>query len=131
MTKNEFSTVPGTVIVFPAGLLFWHTVGLNLVYMQCCGSGIWCIFGPGIRDEHPVSYFRELRRNFWSKIYLNSLMRIQFRDLESFWPNNVNNCLNSRDRVSNAGQISSLFCKTKSIFRKFFRHFLSYLRGPI
>ncbi len=38
-----------------------------------------------IRDEHPGSYFRELRNNFSGKnTYLNSLMRIRIR--ESFWP---------------------------------------------
>ncbi len=43
------------------------------------GSGI------RIREEHPGSYFRELRNHFWGYKYLNSLMRIQIRDQESFW----------------------------------------------
>jgi hypothetical protein len=50
---------------------------------QCCGSGsgIRCFFDPWIRDpgwlkkikirdDHPRSYFRELRNNFWVKIIL-------------------------------------------------------------
>jgi hypothetical protein len=37
--------------------------------------------GSKIRDEHPGSYFRELRNNFWVKINLNSLMRIRIRYL--------------------------------------------------
>jgi hypothetical protein len=48
--------------------------------MQCCESGIRCLFDPWIRDpgwikiqdpirnEHPESYFRELRNNFCVKI---------------------------------------------------------------
>ncbi len=47
-------------------------------------SGAFLCFlttGSGIRDEHPGSYFRELRNNFWgTKNYLNSLMRIWLRD---------------------------------------------------
>jgi hypothetical protein len=35
------------------------------------GSGIQ------VRDEHPISYFRELRNHFFGLKYLNSLMRIQ------------------------------------------------------
>jgi hypothetical protein len=48
----------------------------SLCHVQCCGSGIRCLFDPGmgkksrlgsgipIWDEHPGSYFRELRNNF-------------------------------------------------------------------
>jgi hypothetical protein len=31
--------------------------------------------GSGIRDEHPGTYFSELRNNFLGKKYLNSLIR--------------------------------------------------------
>ncbi len=55
---------------------------------QCCGSGIQCLFDPWIRDpgwvknkdEHPGSYFRELRNNFLGYKYLRFLMRIRLRD---------------------------------------------------
>jgi hypothetical protein len=68
-------------------------------YIQCCGSasGIRCFFASRIqdgkkikihiRDEHPGSYFRELKNCFWvKKIHklLNSLMRIRIRDPEFF-----------------------------------------------
>jgi hypothetical protein len=42
--------------------------------------------GFGIRDEHPGSYFGELRNNFFGLKYLNSLMRIPIRDPEFFLP---------------------------------------------
>ncbi len=73
---------------------------------QCCGSGSgiqdpvsrwpldpgWVKINIGMgknqyrdRDEHPGSYFRELRNNFWVFGFLGfGLMRI--RDPESFWP---------------------------------------------
>jgi hypothetical protein len=44
-------------------------------FKQSCGSG----FGIRIWDEHPGSYFRDLRN-------LNSLMRIRIRDTEIFFP---------------------------------------------
>ncbi len=56
-------------------------------------SGIRCFFdawildrgwkksGSGIRDEHPGSYFQELRNNCWFKKYLNSLTRTRIRYL--------------------------------------------------
>jgi hypothetical protein len=34
-----------------------------------------------IRDEHPGSYFRELRNNFLGLNYINSYTRILIRDL--------------------------------------------------
>jgi hypothetical protein len=70
---------------------------------RCCasGSGIQCLYDPWIqdlggarigrksssesviqiRDEHPGSYFRELRQNFWVKI-----LKFFDADPESFWP---------------------------------------------
>ncbi len=60
---------------------------------HCCGSGsgIRCLFDPGIRDgwkikirirdKHFGSYFQELWNNF---LGLNSLIRMRIR--ESFWP---------------------------------------------
>jgi hypothetical protein len=70
---------------------------------QCCGCGSWIgsFFEPWIRDgknpdpgsrtemgkksgsgimirdEHPLSFFRELRNSFLVQKYLNSLMRIR------------------------------------------------------
>jgi hypothetical protein len=40
----------------------------NLV-KHCCGSGsgIRCFFDPWIGDEHPGSYFQELRNQFFGK----------------------------------------------------------------
>ncbi len=49
------------------------------------GSDVFLIQDPGsvIHDEHPGSYFRGLRNNFWvSKNYLNSLLWT--RDSESY-----------------------------------------------
>jgi hypothetical protein len=46
--------------------------------MQCCESGIRCLFDPWIRDgykiririrdEHPGSYFQEIKTFFWVKL---------------------------------------------------------------
>jgi hypothetical protein len=54
------------------------------------GSGIldpwWVKDMIRIQDEHPGSYFRELRNNFLGYKYLNFFLRIRIRDPESFWP---------------------------------------------
>ncbi len=58
------------------------------------GSGAFLTPGSGmgkktcirIRDEQPGSYFRELRKNFLDKKYLNSLMRIWDPEWEKFGP---------------------------------------------
>jgi hypothetical protein len=64
------------------------------------GSGIRCLFYPGIRngvkikirtrDEHPGSYFRVLGNNFLDYKYFNSLMQIRigignFLNLDPGW----------------------------------------------
>ncbi len=56
-------------------------------FYQCCGSGIWCLFDPwirdpgwvkksgsgsGIRDEQPWSYFLELRNHFFVLKYFDA-----------------------------------------------------------
>jgi hypothetical protein len=66
----------------------------------CFESGIRCLFDPripdpgwvkksrsgsSIGDEHPGSYFRELRNNFLGSKCLNSLMRIRTQDPEIFF----------------------------------------------
>jgi hypothetical protein len=56
--------------------------------IQCCGSGIRCLFDPGIRiDEQPGSYFLELRNPFLGKILKffdadpgTGMKKIQIRD---------------------------------------------------
>jgi len=53
----------------------------NKARIQCCGSGIRCLFDPWIRDPElvfsgsriPNPYFWELRDNFLGKKFLNSL----------------------------------------------------------
>jgi hypothetical protein len=50
------------------------------------GSEIWdgLKIKIRVRDQHPGSYFRELRNNILGLKFLNSLMRIWIRDPESF-----------------------------------------------
>jgi hypothetical protein len=49
-------------------------------------SGAFLAPGSRIRDEHPRSYFRELRNNFlvYQYRYFSSLMLILIRDLRPF-----------------------------------------------
>jgi hypothetical protein len=74
MTKTSMSPISKETIHGSGQIRIRNTV------MQCCESGIRCLFDPWIRDpgwikiqdpirnEHPESYFRELRNNFCVKI---------------------------------------------------------------
>jgi hypothetical protein len=69
-------------ICFLEERLVLFTGNFNICNQFCgSGSGIRCLFDffypSWIRDEHPGSYFRELRNNFFGLKHLNSLMRIR------------------------------------------------------
>jgi hypothetical protein len=58
--------------------------GFGALFIPGSGMEINPVLGSGIWDEHPRSFFRELRNRFEGSKYFNSLMRIRIRDPESF-----------------------------------------------